>query len=462
MRIPISLVLLASVIGLGLVIVAGQLIVDPNLPLIASAEMSLETITPNADGDDDITLFSYSLSRNAVVSIVFEAEDGTQYYFREDKARSAGDYQVFFSGVVDGYILAEEEVVGTVERRLIPDGTYTWQLVAQESDGAMDEVTGTLIVENADVPLPIMSIFTVGPTVFTPNQDSIDDRVEINIELQKDVETLEVFLLGENNEKIPISARREGREPGEAGRHTFDYEGGIDLGKDPPPDGTYQVVAVAQDAEGQRMRRESMLTIQDGGKPFAEIVSQTVGVDVVFEVHPYDDRYYSTRNELGEVIDIPNNPDSLAFSSITMPVGEMLVFKLTIENYGDTPIRTTGPPPGTVYQQEQQAATLGWFDESGAWRVGIECQTSTTSFPYRWALGSDDILELVEHPDTGNILRYLPADEQVIVWGAIRLTEIEARNPQDCWAGLIHEDVEVSVRNNNVGRRSVELVGAER
>jgi hypothetical protein len=38
------------------------------------------------------------------------------------------------------------------------------------------------------------------------------------------------------------------------------------------------------------------------------------------------------------------------------------------------------------------------------------------------------------------------------------MTEIEARNPQNCWAGLIHEDVEISIRNNNVGQREVELV----
>ena len=41
--------------------------------------------------------------------------------------------------------------------------------------------------------------------------------------------------------RIPISARVEERNYGEAGRHRFDYEGGIDLGVDPPPDGTYQV-----------------------------------------------------------------------------------------------------------------------------------------------------------------------------------------------------------------------------
>ncbi len=59
---------------------------------------------------------------------------------------------------------------------------------------------------------------------------------------------------------------------------------------------------------------------------------------------------------------------------------------------------------------------------------------------------------------TDNTYHYLPAGAQVVVWGAIRMTTIEARNPQNCWAGLIHEDVEISVFNNNVGSREVELV----
>jgi hypothetical protein len=38
------------------------------------------------------------------------------------------------------------------------------------------------------------------------------------------------------------------------------------------------------------------------------------------------------------------------------------------------------------------------------------------------------------------------------------MSEIEARNPQNCWAGLIHEDVGIALINQNVGARSVELV----
>ena len=41
------------------------------------------------------------------------------------------------------------------------------------------------------------------------------------------------------------------------------------------------------------------------------------------------------------------------------------------------------------------------------------------------------------------------------------MTEVKARNPQNCWAGLIHEDVAISLRNNHVGMRSIMVVDPE-
>jgi hypothetical protein len=449
----------AVFIGVVLIAIVGRILISPPLPLIMSAEFDRETISPNADGDNDLATFSYSLSRPATVTIELVGEDEQTFSPRLEQLRDKGDYSLLFSGVVNGFVLDDEDVPGTVERRLIPNGTYTWHLTATEADGNSQVVSGALDVVDGDSPLPIMSIFTVTPSVFTPNQDGIADRVEINVYLEKDVESLDVYLLGPNDVRIPISARVEERAYGEAGRHRYDYEGGVDLGADPPPDGTYQLFALAQDAVGQRVRVESELTIDAGGDPFAEIAPQAVGVDVIFDAQPYDEKYETLRDQSGELVAKPD--DSLASAyvqQLTVPLGDMLVFMLTIENYGDVPIRTTGPAPGTVYQQDQQAATLGWFDESGAWRVGIQCETSKTSYPYRWAIGSAD--NLIEKYDetSGNTYTYLPAGTRSLVWGAVRLTEIEARNPQNCWAGLIHEDVEVSVRNNNVGALKVQIV----
>lgn len=458
MRVPIGWVVLAAAVALALVLIAGQALLQPDLPLITRAGFSLDTISPNADGVNDITTFEYSLSRNARVSLVFESEDGSRYTFRHDEPRIAGDYRVDFSGVVDGYILPGEEIAGEVLRRLIPDGQYTWRLSAVDAQSnEIDERSGTLTVQEADSPLPEITVFSVSPEVFTPNQDGISDRTEINVYLEKGAQ-LQVYLMGQDGQKIFVAPRQEGRKPGEPGRHRYDYEGGVDLGADPPPDGVYTVYARAQDDEGQVMQRTAQLTIEKGGKPLAEIAPQAVGVDVVFDVQPYEERFFTTAERLGDLIAPPDDPADLSLTTLTVPVGDLLVFKLTVENYGKVPLRTSGPPPGTVYQQDQRAATLNAFDESGAWRVAIDCTTAESDYPWRWAVGTDEDLYEEVDPESGKTYKYLPPGARTVVWGAVRLTEIEARNPQNCWAGLIHEDVNVSIRNTHVGQREVELV----
>jgi hypothetical protein len=458
MKFPLWITLIAAV-GAALVVFAlGSAGLRPALPLVAEARFELETITPNADGVDDITTFRYTLTRGALVSIRFVGADGRTYSFREQQPRIAGDYQVPFSGVVDGFVVPGEAIANRVERRLLPNGAYRWVLEATGDDGEAQVVEGVLNISEADSPLPLISSFSVGPQVFTPNQDGIDDRVEILVYLEQPAD-LRVFLRDDAGREIPVSARKEGRKPGEAGRHVFDYEGGVDLGSDPPPDGTYAVLAVAQDAEGQRVVAEASLTIQNGGKPMAEIAPQSVGVDVVFTTMPYNPVYFSSLDRLGERIAPPADPADLSRNAITMPLGHMLVFRLTVENYNDVPIRTTYPPPGTVYDQTQMAASLGAYDSPGAWRVGIQCETSTVSFPYRWALGDESTLMAIPDPKDGTLHYYVPPRTQVVVWGAVRMTRMEKRqNPQTCWAGLIQEDVEVSLRNSYVGARDIELV----
>src|SRR5690606_6586772 len=147
----------------------------------------------------------------------------------------------------------------------------------------------------------------------------------------------------------------------------------------------YDVVAVVQDDEGQRLVRQSQVTLQDGGLPQVEIVPQTSGAVVDFGAMPYDDRYYTSMTAEGETIPKPEGVIS-DLTTLTMVQGDLLVFKLTVSNYGATPIRTAGPFPGTVYQFDQQASSLGAYEESGAWRIGIKCDTALSDFPWRWAL----------------------------------------------------------------------------
>ncbi|PJF21704.1 MAG: hypothetical protein CUN56_09720 [Phototrophicales bacterium] len=453
----VGLVIVAAFFAAAVMLVLGAQLLTPERDLLLYAEFNLTTISPNADGRDDITQFSYEITQAANVTLAFEAQNGDIYYFRQAQPRGAGAYAVLFSGVVDGFSLPDDPAIDAeILRRLIPNGEYIWTFTVQTDDGETATQTGTLNVVDGDSQLPWITEFSVSPEVFTPNQDGISDRTSINVYIEKDVEALDVYLLDAENRRIPVVRREEGREVNQAGRHTYDYEGGVDIGADPPPNGDYLVVAEAQDAEGQVIRRVATLTIADGGKPRGEIVAQTVGATVVFVSMPYDERYYSDAEHLGELIPMPDRPGDTAVLPVTMAVGDMLVFRLTVENYGEAPIRTSGPPPGTVYQQTQRAASLGAMEQSGVWRVGIDCESAPESYPWRWAIGSaEDLVERYD-PVSGNTYLYLEPGRRAEVWGAIRMTElIEAANPMNCWAGLIHEDVDMI--NNVVGAREIEL-----
>jgi hypothetical protein len=395
-------------------LLAGWLLVRGDGSLLRNVTVEHETITPNADGDGDATPISYELSRNALVSIIFEDEDGRRYIFRQDQPRGVGDYRVLFSGVVDGYELPGEAIEGEILARLLQDGRYTWTVKAVDDNGAEESVSGELVVAEADSELPEMRNFTLDKSVFTPNQDGIDDRVGIQFFLPKETVQTRVFLVTPEGSELPVAELERGVAAGSVGRHYFDYEAGVDNKATPPPDGQYPVVAIAEDAEGQKIRVEDSLTIQYGGVPRAEIISPVIG-------------------------------DTLDFDSTAVVLCDTVNFTLAVQNYGTTPIRTTGPAPGAIYDSDWNYNTVGWPTESGAWRVAIGYENELSNYPYRWAIGNPEDLEKIgDH-------WYLMPGERAVINGSIRLVgPFGERNPQPVWAGLIHEDVEISQFNNRV------------
>ena len=48
--------------------------------------------------------------------------------------------------------------------------------------------------------------------------------------------------------------------------------------------------------------------------------------------------------------------------------------------------------------------------------------------------------------------------ERATITGAITITDVPARNPLYFWAGLIHEDVEISNVNNRVDPHFITIV----
>ena len=414
-------VTLVAVLVVVVALALGWRLIRGDSSILRNPTVADSIITPNADGDQDITLISYEISRNATVSIYFEDAAGERYYFRREQPRGVGEYSVYFSGVVEGYELPGESFDGQVLARLLQNGDYSWVIEATDERGNQDVAVGNLTIAGADAVLPEIRDFALTRDTFTPNQDGIADRVRMDFFLPKEVETVRVYVLLPDGTQLSVPERPGEVPAGAEGRHVYDWAAGVDQKVAPPPDGTYPVVAYAADAEGQKYQVENEITIELGGVPFANIIS------------PFS----------GETLDFNNTAVSLC---------DTLYFTVTVENYGDAPIRTVGPWNDTVYDSDWNYNTVGWPTESGAMRVGIGFENQLTDYPFRWGLGSPENLTEIDGQ------YYLMPGERAVVRGGIRVVDtFGVRNPQPVWAGLIHEDVEVAEVNRQVDTHLIQV-----
>lgn len=410
-------------------------------PLLSEVSVAPTAISPNADGNDDVTLIKYRIGRPADVSIYFVDSAGQRRFFRDAERRSPGRYNVYWGGVIKDPQV--RETVGgkmLVESQVLPDGVYTWVIEARDLAGRVQQVTGQITLSDADTALPELHNFTVVPSEFTPNQDSIRDRVSISYYLTKQAERVQVYLEpaeiapGKPAVRYPIAEdpTRSTAEPGAAGYHGYDYDGGVDLNAEPPPNGDYVIYASAEDKVGNRVVVSSTLTIREGGKPRAEVVAGEI----------------DWRGEVNRTVGVP--------------LGETLCFTATIQNIGPVPIRTAGPWPGQLYKFSENSNTLAaaqsepsWYQQAGVWRFGVNYDTTGVDFPYRWAIGRPEDLE--ERIIDGKPQYYLLPGKRSQVSGCILFDQKPPVGTNFWWGGLIHEFV--SVANNYIDRISV-VVGA--
>jgi hypothetical protein len=374
-------------------------------PLVYDVEVQPSVLSPNADGVDDVARISYKVSRPCQVYIYFVDGEGQQHFFREGNKRAPGEYEALFGGGIGGHVL--------------PDGEYTWVVEAvDEKSGERGHAEGLLILEGADSQGPQVQDFKVFPQVFTPNQDGINDRVSISYRLLEPAQ-VEVYLTDKDGNRYAVGLPKTRwqeedfdleQSPSkvqlDAGLWEYDYDGGIDMGASPPRDGDYTVVVEASDAVGNLVTEEAPLTIEDGGLPLAEI--QTV-------------EFYPT----------------------VIPLGGTLDVTVTVENVGAVAVRTKGPPSGTTYTSHENFNTLGFYEEPGIFRVGVDFEGNSSGRPYtyRWQLGRDEDLE--ERIINGERYLYLLPGKRVTVVGHITIIDKPPMIRPYYWAGLVHEQVRI-------------------
>ena len=408
-------------------------------PLLSGVQVRPETISPNADGQDDVTLVEYSVGRTADVSIYFEDAQGVRRYFRNGERRSRGDYKVYWSGVTNQpEVRPVEGGSMLVESQVLPDGEYKWVVEAVDEQGRSDRAEGKIRLQATDSVLPEIRNFTVVPQDFTPNQDGIGDRVSISYYLMKDAERIDVYLKpvqplpGKELLRYPIAEdpTKSVSEIGKTGYHGYNYDGGVDLFAEPPPDGDYAIYADAEDKVGNHVVVSSTLTIMEGGKPRANIVGGEI----------------DWQGETNRVVSVL--------------LGNTFCFTATVENDGPVPIRTAGPWPGQTYKFSENYNTLAvreseksWLQQSGSWRFGVNFDSTGVDYPFRWAVGREQDLE--KRMIDGQPQYYLLPGKRGQTGGCIEMDAVPPVGTQFWWGGLIHEFVEVA--NDSVDRISVDV-----
>jgi hypothetical protein len=264
-----------AVLWIGVVLVLGACSFGTGAfrSLLYDVSVSDLKISPNADGDTDVSRIEYKLARNAVLSIYLVDNEGQSHYFRRERPRSrtlgGRTYRVDFGGVIP------REIDGLRQDRVLPDGEYDLVIEATDDQGRSAIHEFPFQVENADTTPPQLLGFNLDRHIFTPNRDGVDDRVKIVYYLSKEAETSVYLVAGEGDGlKYPVERdpSNSATKDGEVGPYYYDYEGGVDKGAEPPPDGKYTVIAFAEDKVGNKTTVTDTLEIRDGGVPRGTIV----------------------------------------------------------------------------------------------------------------------------------------------------------------------------------------------
>ncbi len=370
--------------------------------LLSDVKVAPDTISPNGDGTADVAVISYRVGRpNSRLSITLVDEAGKTYAFRDREPRASGEFAANFSGVVETPLTLTPYYTAT-QAAVLADGRY--RVVVEVENGAQKQsAEAWLTIRGGDASPPGFGDFSVFTpsfdetfratrgerVIFTPNRDGIGDRIAVSYWLSKEA-TVEVYLIRTDDpraQKYAIASVSKLK----AGRQNHDYEGGVDLGNTPPPNGSYLVVAEARDAIGNHSVLSQPLTIADGGVPLAHIVSATI-------------------------------------SPATIPLSGTLRVEVIVENVGTVAIRSQGPYSGTVYTNAENYNSKGFYENPGVFRVCADYEGNPAgAYPFRWGLSGDKLA---------------PGERQTIV-GYIQITSPTTKGSLYFWTGLVHEQVAI-------------------
>ncbi len=196
---------------------AGPLPPPPSPPLLAALALDPAVISPDADGVDDFTLVSYTLSGRAAVTASVQDAGGAVV-------------ATLFAAQLQG--ARKQSFPWTAEG--LADGRYRLTVAASGEDGRTAELEAELVVDRT------LSAVTLSTPVLSPNGDGVADVLGIAYALSAPAEvTVEIRQSG-----IAVATAFSG--PVQAGPQQATWDASTPLG--PAPDGAYEAVVIARSA----------------------------------------------------------------------------------------------------------------------------------------------------------------------------------------------------------------------
>jgi hypothetical protein len=207
--------------GPGMTPATGSFAGSVGVPALAITSFSAdpETVSPNDDGQADVTTLTYELTAPATVSATVYDPVGTPVLeLITPTRRAAGQHVVPFAPGV------------------LPDGSYTIQLKARGDDGTEVSSEVSLLVTRT------LGFGTLAPTFFSPNGDGRADRLRVRFRLLAPATVKVRILRNDAWVATPFAG------PLLAGPRGVSWDGSKRLGR--LLDGSYTAVVEATDALG--------------------------------------------------------------------------------------------------------------------------------------------------------------------------------------------------------------------
>ncbi len=362
-------------------------------PLLSNITISAPTLSPSGAGES-VTI-SYTIGKNAAVTVELVDAKGVRYLLRDKVQRKASTdaYQLR----IDGTAPTGDPVL---QQRALPSGTYQAVVTAQSASGEQSTGQVDLTIRSADTPPPMIQNLVAFPTSISPNADGRNDVSEITYQLPVTA-TVDISITTPDGRILPfITGEESGPQV-----HRQVWNGKTTDGQI-LPNGEYRYTIRALDLYGNIVVTSDKITITDSGQPEATITYSYMA------------------------------PQSLL-------LGDVLTVTIRIENTGTVPIRTYGPASGYEYTTNDVFSSIAdgkyTAKSGGFWRIGVDWDANSGGaakrYPYRWAMTP-------RTPDKWKVPyvedEFLPGERCEVI---ARIKILQQENKMGFYVGLIQDGV---------------------